>query len=123
MTTSTNPGTLPDVIDPSRPLEGWDVKDAIAELTAAVGDATWFTQVMEQNERTRQCWWVNKNDTGRKKDRTGYPAQPWNGAADHEVHLTEEILRDRQALPSPPSHAAPCPSSLKMRMTPSAASA
>lgn len=98
MTTSTNPGTLPDVIDPSRPLEGWDVKDAIAELTAAVGDATWFTQVMEQNERTRQCWWVNKNDTGRKKDRTGYPAQPWNGAADHEVHLTEEILRDRQAL-------------------------
>lgn len=98
MTSSSNPGTLPDVIDPARPLDGWKVADAIAELTAAVGDATWFTQVMEQNERTRQCWWPNKSSTGRKVDRPGHPAQPWNNAADHEVHLTEEILRDRQAM-------------------------
>jgi hypothetical protein len=98
MTSSTNPGTLPDVIDPSRPLDGWEVKDAIAELTAAVGDSSWFTTIMERNERTRQCYWEGKNNTGRKKDKTDKPAQPWNGAADHEVHLTEEILRDRQAM-------------------------
>lgn len=90
--------TLPDVVDPAHPLKGWKVSDAIGELTAAVGDSTWFTQIMERNERTRQCWWEGKTGTGRKKDKAGAPAQPWNNAADHEVHLTEEILRDRAAL-------------------------
>jgi len=98
MTSTSDPGTLPDVIDPAKPLDGWRVDDALRELQAAVGDATWFTALMERNERTRQCWWAGKNGTGRKTDKPGQPAMPWNNAADHEVHLTEEILRDRQAM-------------------------
>jgi hypothetical protein len=98
MTSTSAPGTLPDVIDPAKPLDGWRVDDALRELQAAVGDATWFTALMERNERTRQCWWAGKNGTGRKTDKPGQPAMPWNNAADHEVHLTEEILRDRQAM-------------------------
>jgi len=91
----TSTPSLPEQTDPSKPLETWKVADAILEMNAAVNDAAWFCQQMDRNERTRVCDWDGKSHTGRK---TGKNAQPWENAPDHEVHLAQELINERNAM-------------------------
>lgn len=90
-------GTLPEQVNPSSPMEGWSVADAILEMSAAVTDSQWFCNQMDLNEQTRMCWWPGKDASGRKKGSAANPAAPWENAADHEVHLAQELLNERNA--------------------------
>lgn len=78
--------------DPRQNLEGFDVAETMREIESAVTDAGPFYARMEKNERTRQCIWPGKTGTGRKEDSAKQKAKPWNKAADHEVHLAQEVL-------------------------------
>lgn len=78
--------------DPRQNLDGFNVADTMREIESSVTDSATFYQRMEKNERTRQCQWDGKNGTGTKQDTAKQKARPWNGAADHEVHLAQEVL-------------------------------
>lgn len=92
------PVTLPEETSPGSPLTNWDPKDAIIEMQAACADAGWFLKQMQTNEQTRQCWWPGKSGTGKKEKSAGKDAKPFNGAADHEVHLTQTVINRRNAM-------------------------
>lgn len=81
-----------DVVNPRAPLDGFDVPQVIRELESSITDAGPFYARLERNERTRQCLWANKDPSGRKVDTPKRKAKPWNYAADHEVHLAQEVL-------------------------------
>ncbi len=91
-------GRLPEQTNPSKPLDGWDVKDVIAEMQAAIGDAGTFTTLMDKAEKTRLCDRPGKTGTGRKEDTTKALAKPWHGAADHDVFLTHWLIKLRTAM-------------------------
>lgn len=78
--------------DPYDNLAGFDVGETIREIESAVTDSGPFYQRMETNERARQCWWEGKTGTGRKAGTKKQKARPWEGAADYEVHLAQEVL-------------------------------
>lgn len=84
--------------DPDKPEDTFVIEDALKEMEAAVQDANAFTVQMERNENTRLSWWEGKNGTGRKVSLPGKPANPWNGAADHDSHLTQETINKRNAM-------------------------
>lgn len=94
----SGPVTLPEETNPERPLVDWKAGDAIIEMQAACADAGWFLRQMQKNEQTRTCWWENKSGTGKKVKTKGKDAQPFNGAADHEVHLTQTVINRRNAM-------------------------
>lgn len=85
---------LSDLTDPSKPLENWSSTDAIQEMEAALQDAGGFLTNMQRAEDARVCWWEGKDFTGRKN---AVNAKPWKGCADHEVHLIQEIVNQRNA--------------------------
>ena len=91
------PAELPAVIDPAKPLVGWSAKDAIDEMEAACRDASSFLKQASNNEKTRKCWWPTKTGTGKKEKTKQADAKPFNGAADHEVHLTQTVMNRRNA--------------------------
>ena len=91
------PAELPSEIDPEKPLADWRVEDALDEMEAACRDATTFLKQMATNEQTRKCWWQNKTGTGKKANTKTSDAKPFNGAADHEVHLTQTVMNRRNA--------------------------
>jgi len=93
----SNLAELPSVIDPEKPLAEWLVKDALDEMEAACRDASGFLKQMATNEQTRRCWWLNKTGTGKKANTKTSDAKPFNGAADHEVHLTQTVMNRRNA--------------------------
>lgn len=93
-----NASTLPEQTDPSSPMANWRVSDVITEMQAAVCDAGWFCTQMDRNEQTRLCYWDGKDYTGRKNGSKAKPALPWKGAADHEVHLAQELINERNAM-------------------------
>lgn len=78
-------------------MHGWNPADAIEEMEAACRDATPFLKQMAVNEQTRKCWWENKTGTGKKASTKAADARPFNGAADHEVHLTQTVMNRRNA--------------------------
>lgn len=84
--------------DPDNPEDNFSVDDALEEMQAARDDAKWFLLQMQRNEETRLCQWKNKSGTGRKQSKEGSPAQPWENAADHESHLTQEVINRRNAM-------------------------
>jgi hypothetical protein len=86
---------LPEVSAPEHPLVGWSVAEAIGEMRAAANDASWFCQLIDKAEKTRLCEWEGKTGTGRKSHLQG--TTPWPEAADHEVHLVQELLDERNA--------------------------
>lgn len=94
----SSPAELPVETRPDTPLAGWSVKDAVDEMQSACADAAWFLKQMSANEATRQCWWSTKNGTGRKASTTTVKATPFNGAADHEVHLTQSVMNKRNSM-------------------------
>jgi len=53
---------------------------------------------MQQNERTRRSWWEYKHSSGQKRTQVGFTAKPFNGAADHDVFLTQAVLNKRNAM-------------------------
>lgn len=83
--------------DPEKPLVNWRVADALDEMEAACRDAGGFLKQMAINEQTRKCWWENKSGTGKKQNTKKADAKPFNGAADHEVHLTQTVMNRRNA--------------------------
>lgn len=89
---------LPAESRPENPLDGWSPKDAVLEMTAACADAGWFLKQMSTNEATRVCWWPGKSGTGKKVNTATAEARPFNGAADHEVHLTQSVINRRNAM-------------------------
>jgi len=91
------PTELPSVVDPEKPLADWRVEDALEEMDAACRDASSFLKQMATNEQTRKCWWQNKTGTGKKANTKTSDAKPFNGAADHEVHLTQTVMNRRNA--------------------------
>ena len=91
------PAELPAVVDPAKPLVGWSAKDAIDEMEAACRDASSFLKQASNNEKTRKCWWPTKTGTGKKEKTKQADAKPFNGAADHEVHLTQTVMNRRNA--------------------------
>lgn len=91
------PAELPSVVDPEKPLADWRVEDALDEMDAACRDAGTFLKQMATNEQTRKCWWQNKTGTGKKANTKTSDAKPFNGAADHEVHLTQTVMNRRNA--------------------------
>ena len=93
----SNPTELPSVVDPEKPLANWQVEDALEEMNAACLDASQFLKQMAINEQTRKCWWQNKTGTGKKANTKTSDAKPFNGAADHEVHLTQTVMNRRNA--------------------------
>jgi hypothetical protein len=93
----SEPSELPSVIDPEKPLADWKVSDALDEMDAACRDASQFLKQMATNEQTRKCWWQNKTGTGKKANTNTSDAKPFNGAADHEVHLTQTVMNRRNA--------------------------
>lgn len=93
----SQPAELPAVIDPVNPLDGWNPKDAIDEMEAACRDASSFLKQASTNEKTRKCWWPTKTGTGKKEKTKTTDAKPFNGAADHEVHLTQTVMNRRNA--------------------------
>ena len=93
----SEPAEIPSVIDPEKPLADWKVSDALDEMDAACRDASTFLKQMAINEQTRKCWWQNKTGTGKKANTKTADAKPFNGAADHEVHLTQTVMNRRNA--------------------------
>lgn len=91
------PSEIPAVTDPAKPLTDWSVEDALDEMDAACRDASQFLKQMAVNEQTRKCWWQNKTGTGKKANTKTSDAKPFNGAADHEVHLTQTVMNRRNA--------------------------
>lgn len=91
------PSRLPAVVDPAKPMAAWSVKDAIDEMEAACRDASDFLKQASNNEKTRKCWWPTKTGTGKKEKTKTADAKPFNGAADHEVHLTQTVMNRRNA--------------------------
>lgn len=89
---------LPETTRPSQPLEGFAVKDAINEMQAALTDAGAFVRRMAQAEKTRLCDRPGKDGTGRKHDTAQVAATPWDGAADHDVYLTQWLIKLRTAM-------------------------
>lgn len=85
---------ISDITDPAKPLDNWSSKDAVEEMQAALQDATWFLKSMRRSEDARVCYWEGKDWTGRK-NQAG--AKPWKGSADHEVHLVQEIINQRNS--------------------------
>lgn len=88
---------LPEESRPEAPQADFDVVTATTEMRAAAGDAQWFVKLMEGAERTRLAEWPGKTGTGRKDDSKSSKAKPWPGAADHEVHLVQEVITHRNA--------------------------
>lgn len=88
---------LPPVTDPEKPLVDWSVADVLEEMQAACSDANTYLRQAQQNERTRKCWWPGKSGTGKKVSTDKQDAKPFNGAADHEVHLTQTVMNRRNA--------------------------
>lgn len=104
---STATDRLPEETEPDKPEDNFKVSEVVLEMAAAVADATGFCYAMDRAERTRLCWWYGKDGTGRKNGGTFYDtnntprsfeAKPWRGAADHEVHLAQELLNERNAM-------------------------
>jgi len=93
----SSPAELRSVVDPEKPLADWKVSDALDEMDAACRDAGQFLKQMATNEQTRKCWWTNKTGTGKKANTKAADAKPFNGAADHEVHLTQTVMNRRNA--------------------------
>jgi hypothetical protein len=93
----SEPAELSSVTDPEKPLATWNVEDALDEMEAACRDASGFLKQMATNEQTRKCWWQNKTGTGKKANTKTADAKPFNGAADHEVHLTQTVMNRRNA--------------------------
>ena len=93
----SSPAELRSVVDPEKPLADWKVNDALDEMDAACRDAGQFLKQMATNEQTRKCWWQNKTGTGKKANTKAADAKPFNGAADHEVHLTQTVMNRRNA--------------------------
>ena len=89
---------LPETTQPRQPLDGFAVKDAIAEMSAALTDAGGFIRRMAQAEKTRLCDRPDKDGTGRKHDTAKTEATPWDGAADHDVFLTQWLIKLRCAM-------------------------
>ncbi len=81
-----------EVTDPRNNMLGFSVRDTVQDIESAVTDAGSFYGRMERNERVRKCDWEGKNGTGRKKSTKTKPAKPWENAADHEVHLAQEVI-------------------------------
>jgi hypothetical protein len=90
--TSDSPEKSAVLTDPRHNLDGFDVTAAIKDIETAVTDAGPFFSRMERNEMTRKAHWAGRNESGRKKDTPQKKAGPWDGAADHQVHLAQEVL-------------------------------
>jgi transcription elongation GreA/GreB family factor len=89
---------LPVETNPKKPLDYFVPADVVKEMEAACSDATGFLGVMQQNERTRRSWWEYKHSSGQKRTQAGFVAKPYNGAADHDVFLTQAVLNKRNAM-------------------------
>jgi len=89
---------LPETTLPQQPMNGFAVSDVIAEMQAALTDAGAFIRRMAQAEKTRLCDRPGKDGTGRKHDTAKEEATPWDGAADHDVYLTQWLIKLRTAM-------------------------
>lgn len=87
-------GSLPSVLAPRAMPE---IDPLLKELQSAITDATWFQQTMRANEELRDCYWPGQSADGRKHGTTAKPAAPWENAADHRVHLIQEVMNERTA--------------------------
>lgn len=94
----STPAQLPAETRPENPMGNWSIKDAIDEMQAACTDAGWYLKQMATNEATRVCWWPGKSGTGKKVNTKERDARPFNGAADHEVHLTQTVINRRNSM-------------------------
>lgn len=83
--------------DPRNNLSGFSVSEVVKDIEASVTDAGPFYTRMERNENVRRCMWEGKSGTGRKKSTPQKPAKPWDNAADHEVHLAQEVIQQLTA--------------------------
>lgn len=81
-----------DITDPRNNMAGFSVKATVEDIESAITDGSPFYVRMERNEQVRKCSWEGKSGTGRKKSTKQKPAKPWENAADHEVHLAQEVI-------------------------------
>lgn len=87
--------TLPPLLAPRQMP---DPKVLLADLRDSVVNANWFQQQMRENEELRVCWWPGQSKDGRKHGTTNAPARPFENAADHRVHLIQELMNERTAV-------------------------
>lgn len=80
------------------PRELPDPKVVLADLRQSIVGATWFQQQMRENEELRVCYWAGQTSDGRKHGTVHEPARPWENAADHRVHLVQELMNERTAV-------------------------
>lgn len=80
------------------PLVDFDVKDAINEMEAACADVSWYLKTMQRNNQTLANWWSTKDYTGKKNRTNDFEPKPFNGAADHDVWMSKNVLRKRNAM-------------------------
>ncbi len=88
MTNDTIPALLAPAAKP-------DPKSFLYEIRQAVMDANWFQQTMRSNDDLRTCYWPGQTADGKKHGTVNAPARPWENAADHRVHLLQEVMNER----------------------------
>ena len=87
--------TLPALLAPRQMP---DPKVLLADLRDSVTNASWYQQQMRENEDLRVCWWPGQSKDGRKHGTPSAPARPFENAADHRVHLIQELMNERTAV-------------------------
>ena len=65
-----------------------------AELETAIGDAAFFYERNNHAFDIRYCWWENQSRDGRKHDRGGKPAFPWENAFDGRYRELDKIVNE-----------------------------
>jgi hypothetical protein len=79
-----------------RTADGPNVTAMVAELTRAATDSAHLIHALERDERVRFNRWTGQQDDGRKPATVGNrPAQPWPGASDTRVPLTDGIILEQ----------------------------
>lgn len=94
-TTADDKDALPAIL---APREMPDPKQLLADLRDSVVNANWFQTQMRENEDLRVCWWAGQTKDGRRHGTQDTPARPWENAADHRVHLVQELMNERTAV-------------------------
>lgn len=80
------------------PRELPDAKVLLADLRESIVNANWFQAQMRDNEDLRVCWWPGQSKDGRKHGTQDKRAAPFENAADHRVHLVQELMNERTAV-------------------------
>ncbi len=77
------------------PRDKPNVSRMFEDLEADMDSCGHFIQRLQAADATREAWWENQSDDGRKHDTTEYEVTPYDGAPDMRVRTAEEIVNER----------------------------